>query len=224
MVTTIIGGRLVDRIGVRAVMIPGLLILGFATWQLTSLSVYSPFWWIQTMLILRGLALGLSIQPLTVAMLAEIPPRQLAQASSLSTVNRAVASSLGIAIVATLVQTQAKVHYTHLAEQVTASSPLGQLMPNLQAYFVAQGADLHAAYSAALQIVSGLLQRNSYVLAIQDAFVFNVAMIVLAIIATLLVRESRRLKRPPQQGARADIPVDTGEVAPTESALAAAAH
>jgi hypothetical protein len=49
-------------------------------------------------------------------------------------------------------------------------------------------------------------------------------MIVLAIIATLLVRESRRLKRPPQQAVRADIPVDTGEVAPTESALAAAVH
>src|SRR6516162_10506081 len=33
MVSVIIGGMLVDRIGVRAVMIPGLLILAFATWQ-----------------------------------------------------------------------------------------------------------------------------------------------------------------------------------------------
>ncbi|HYB01139.1 MAG TPA: DHA2 family efflux MFS transporter permease subunit, partial [Ktedonobacteraceae bacterium] len=110
MVSVIIGGRLVDRIGVRAVMIPGLLILAYATWQLTSISIDSPYGWLQLMFILRGLALGLTVQPLTVATLSEIPPRQLAQASSLSTVNRAVASSFGIAVLATLVQTQTQIH------------------------------------------------------------------------------------------------------------------
>jgi len=90
MVSVIIGGRLVDRIGVRAVMIPGLLILALATWQLTLVTTYSPYWWIQIMFILRGVALGLTIQPLTVAMLAEVRPQQLAQASSLNTVGRAV--------------------------------------------------------------------------------------------------------------------------------------
>ncbi|TMC83966.1 MAG: DHA2 family efflux MFS transporter permease subunit, partial [Chloroflexi bacterium] len=76
MVSVIIGGRLVDRIGVRAVMIPGLLILALATWQLTLVTTYSPYWWIQIMFILRGLALGLTIQPLTVAMMAEVRPQQ----------------------------------------------------------------------------------------------------------------------------------------------------
>src|SRR5207237_7823344 len=77
MVSVIIGGRLVDKIGVRAVMIPGLLILAFATWQLTFISIYSAYSWVQLMLILRGLALGLTVQPLTVATMAEISPRQL---------------------------------------------------------------------------------------------------------------------------------------------------
>src|SRR2546421_10388815 len=80
MVSVLVGGRLVDRIGVRAVMIPGLIILGVATWQLSLITIYSPFWWIQAMLIIRGLGLGLCIQPLTVAGLSEISPRQLAQA------------------------------------------------------------------------------------------------------------------------------------------------
>jgi EmrB/QacA subfamily drug resistance transporter len=105
MVSTIIGGRLVDRIGVRAVMIPGLLILAYATWQLTYINIYTPYGWLQFMFVLRGIALGLTVQPLTVAMMTEISQRQLAQASSLSTVGRAVASSLGIAILATIVQT-----------------------------------------------------------------------------------------------------------------------
>src|SRR6266487_35111 len=195
MVAVLVGGRLVDRFGVRAIMIPGLLVLAIATWQLSYITIYSPYGWIQLMLVLRGLALGASIQPLTVAGLAEIRPRQLAQASSLNTVARAVSSSLGIALLATLVQTQSKVHYTHLAEQVTPSSRLGQLIPALQALFVSRGADVKSALSAALQVISGILRAQAYVLAIQNAFTVTVFVIALAIIAVLFVRGQRRPAR-----------------------------
>lgn len=198
MVSVIIGGRLVDRIGVRAVMIPGLLILAVATWQLSSITIYSPFWWLQSMLVLRGLALGLTVQPLTVFGLSEVKPRQLGQASSMNTVMRSVSSSLGIAVLATLVQSQTKIHYAHLAEQVTASSPLGQLFTRLQALFVARGADTHAAQSAALQVIYRLVQRQSFVLAIQDAFTVTVVVIALAIISVLFVRGSRKPKGIPE--------------------------
>jgi EmrB/QacA subfamily drug resistance transporter len=199
MVSVIIGGRLVDRFGVRAVMIPGLLILALATWQLSHITIYSPFGWIELMLALRGVALGLTVQPLLVVGLSEIPPRQLAQASSLNTVNRSVASSLGIAILATLIQAQNKVHFSHLAEQVTPGSPLGQLLPRLQALFVARGASLHDAQLAALQIISRLVQRQSYVLAIQDAFSLTVVIIVLAIISIFFIRGSTRGPAKPER-------------------------
>ncbi len=199
MVATIVGGRLVDRIGVRGVMIPGLLILAYATWQLTFLSLYSSFGWIQLVLIIRGLALGFCVQPLTVAGLSEISPRQLAQASSLNTVARAVASSLGIAVLATLVQTQTKIHFGHLSEQVTPASPLGQLIPRLTAAYIARGADIVAASATALQTIGRLVQRQGYILAIQDAFRFSLVVTFLAIIAVLFVSKSRR-PAPPTPG------------------------
>ena len=220
MVSVIIGGRLVDRIGVRAVMIPGLLILAFATWQLTYISIYSSYGWIQVMFILRGLALGLTVQPLTVATLSEISPRQLAQASSLSTVNRAVASSLGIAILATLVQTQSQLHFGHLAEQVMASSPLGQLLPRIQALFVARGANLTSASAAALQLIARFVQREAFVLAVQDALRLTIFAIGLAIISMLFVRSSRKPQRIPEQTPPAGAPADAGEHARAEAALA----
>jgi len=219
MVSVIIGGRLVDRIGVRAVMIPGLFILAFATWQLTYISIYSSFGWLQLMLILRGLALGLTVQPLTVATLSEIPPRQLAQGSSLNTVNRAVASSLGIAIMATLVQTQSQVHFGHLAELVTPGSPLGNLVPRIQALFVARGADLISAHSAALLLVSRFVQRQAFVLAIQDAFRLTIFFIFIAIIATLFVRGAPQAKRIPEQSAGPAAPADTGEFTDRKAVL-----
>jgi EmrB/QacA subfamily drug resistance transporter len=199
MFSVIVGGRLVDRFSVRAVMIPGLLILALATWELTNISIYSSFGWLQLMLVLRGLALGLTVQPLTVATLSEIKPRDLAQASALSTVNRAVASSLGIAILATLVQTQTQVHFGHLAEKVTASSPVAQFIPAIQAFFVSQGSDLFSAHQAALQLIARFIQRAAFVLAIQDAFRLTIVIIAVALIATFFVRGTRRQRSVPQQ-------------------------
>lgn len=205
MVSVIIGGRLVDRIGVRAVMVPGLIALFAVSWQLSQITLNSPFWWIQAMLVVRGLALGACIQPLTVAGLSEIGPRQLAQASSLNTVTRAVSSSLGIAVLATLVQTQSQVHYAHLAEQITSGSLLGQLLPRLQALFVANGASLDAAHSTALQIIAGLVQEQGFVLALQDAFTFTALVTVLAIIAVLFVRGSRKPAHIPAQNSQSPV-------------------
>ncbi|HEY0754884.1 MAG TPA: DHA2 family efflux MFS transporter permease subunit [Ktedonobacteraceae bacterium] len=205
MVSVLIGGRLVDRFGVRTIMIPGLLVLGVATWQLTFLNLNTSFSWFQFLLILRGVALGLTVQPLTVAMMSEVQPRQLAQASSLSTVSRSVSSSLGIAILATLVQTQTTAHYGHLAERVTPFSRLGGLIAALQAYFVAHGAGMLGAHTAALQEISLFIKGEAFILSMQDAFRFTLITIVMALVALFFVsnrttgiRQAR--KAPAQEG------------------------
>ncbi len=216
MVSVVVGGRLVDRIGVKVVVIPGLLLLAFATWQLTFITLNSPFWWLQLLLVLLGLSLGLTGQPLVVAALADVSEaQQVADASTITTVTRSVAASMGVALLATYVQTQTKVHFTHLAEQVTASSPLGQLLPRLQGLFLLHGADAQSARSAALQLIARLLQRQSYLLALQDAFFVVIALIALAIIATLFVKEKRR-SAPSSEESPAS---DAGESAPKEPAL-----
>ena len=215
MVSVVVGGRLVDRIGVKAVVIPGLLLLAFATWQLTFITLNSPFWWLQLLLVLLGLSLGLTGQPLVVAALADIrEAQQVADASTITTVTRSVAASMGVALLATYVQTQTKVHFTHLAEQVTASSPLGQLLPRLQGLFLLHGADAQSARSAALQLIARFLQRQGYLLALQDAFFVVIALIALAIVATLFVKEKRR-SVPSQESPESDA----GESAPKEPAL-----
>ncbi len=221
MVSTVVGGRFVDRIGVRGVMIPGLIVLAIATWQLTYLTIYSPYWWIQAILIIRGLALGLCVQPLTVAGLSQIGPRQLPQASSLNTVARAVSSSLGIAVLATLVQTQTRVHFGRLAEQVTVTSPLAQLLPRLQALFISHGADVIAARVAAIQTIGRLVQRQAYVLAIQDAFRFSLVVSLLAIVSVLFVSAGRKPATTPgtAQGTQAP-PQSEDETSPRQLVFA----
>jgi EmrB/QacA subfamily drug resistance transporter len=193
MVTVVLGGRLVDRFGVRAVVIPGLIILAISLWVLSTATLNTPYGTFQAMLIVRAVALGLCIQPLTVSALSEIQPRQLAQASAVNTALRFIASSLGVAILATLIQTQTKIHYSHLAELATPTSPLGQLVTRLQALFVSRGASLFAAQSAALSEISGLLRRQAYMLAIQDAFLFSLALSIVAIVVSFFVRSRRSI-------------------------------
>ncbi len=191
MAAVLVGGRLVDRIGVRAVVIPGLLILAFSLWLLSSMSLYTPYGTLQLWMIMRGLALGLSFQPLAVSALSEIRPRMLAQATAVNTTVRFVMSSFAVAVMATLVQTQTAIHYAHLAERVTPSSPLGQLVPGLQALFMQHGASASAAYAAAIRVLIGLMQRQATVLAMQDAFRVSVVLAGVGIVAAFFVRSSR---------------------------------
>ena len=191
MVAALVGGRLVDRFGVRAVVIPGLIALGGALLLLSSLSLNTPYGTLQLWLIGRSLALGFCFQPLAVSALSEIRPRQLPQATSVNTTVRFVISSFAVAVMATLVQTQTSIHYAHLAEQVTSSSPLGQLLPGLQALFMQRGASASAAYAAAVQVIIGLVQRQASVLAMQDAFHISVALTGVAIIAAFFIRYRR---------------------------------
>jgi MFS family permease len=193
LVAIVIGGRLVDRIGVRAVVMPGLVLLAIGSWQLTFLTLNSPFWWVQAILVLLGLAVGLVGQPLFVAVMVDIQEgQQVTNASTVTTVVRSVGASLGISALATLVQTQTQVHYTHLTEQVTAASPLGQLLPRLEAFFVLRGANVQSAASTAVLLIARLVQRQAYMLAIRDAFFLSIAVAVLALVTTIFIKERQR--------------------------------
>ncbi len=205
IISALIGGRIVDRVGVRVVVIPGLVVLAFTLWQFTFLTLDTPYIWLQGMFVLRGIALGLIIQPLNVSALSDINPRRFAQASSLYTVMRFVSTSLGIAVLATLVQTQAKIHYSHLAELVTSASPPGQLVTRLQQYFFTQGIPLQNTRAAAIQEVIRLVQRQGYMLALQDAFWLTLIVILVAVVAAFFIRSRRQPAVAPSDGSSRPI-------------------
>lgn len=197
MVAVLIGGKLVDKFGVRAVVIPGLIILAIAMWLFTKLSADVPFGTLQWMLVLRSLSLGLCMQPLMVSALVSIKPRNLPQATAVSTTLRFVSSSLSVALMATLVQTQTSVHFAHLAEQVIPGSPTAQMIAGFQAMLVAKGASLSQAYGMTLSMISGLLHKQGYILAIQDAFWLSLGLAILAILASCFVSDGRSKKEAP---------------------------
>lgn len=159
VLAAIIGGRVVDRFGPRVVLFPGILLMSLSTWQLAQVQLSTPYLWLLLAFGLRGLGLGCLIQPLTVAALSRVPPPQYAQASSLTTVIRFVFTSLGIAVLATLVQSRAVLHASTLARQVPLTSPS----------------------------IRAVIHQQALNLAVQDAFWLTLVAFALAFIAICFI-------------------------------------
>jgi len=216
MIASVVSGRLVDKIGVRAVIIPGLVALAIALWLFSSLGISTPYGAIQVALIVRSFALGFCFQPLYVSAFSEIQPPRLPQATAVSTTVRFVVSSFAVAVMATLVQSETSLHYAHLAEQVTPFSPLAKLVPSLQGLFMLHGASASAAYQAAIQELAGFVRLQATILAMQDSFRISLVLTGIAIIAAFFVRS--RKSQPPAEGEKPLSEEDTA--AQSEAALA----
>ncbi len=214
MVAVTLGGFLSDKLGVKLVTIPGLLILGFALWRLSSLTTSTPLPNIQGLLILRGFGLGLCAQTASRVALSTLKGKQLSQGSSLNSVIRSCSSALGVATMTTLVSTRREFHYTRLAEQVTPNSPGAAYLQRLTGALMSRGLQQAQAHLAALQIMSQQIQKQAFQLAINDAFLFTVLTVILTVLLFLFV-----IQTPRRQAKKASVPAPKrvqSETAPKE--------
>jgi EmrB/QacA subfamily drug resistance transporter len=187
VVLALLGGWLTDKLGTLPIVVPGLLFLAYPLWGLSHLTSTTPYGWFQTLLIMRGLEMGLVGQPLMRAALVRIPEKQLNDASAVSTVVRFVTVSLSTAVLSSLVQTQQQVHYTRLTEQVVQGTPKGQLISLIQAYFQTHGMNLISAHTAAILEMIRLIQQQAYALALQDGFWLTLWAMFPALLAVLFL-------------------------------------
>ncbi|GAC1403410.1 MAG: DHA2 family efflux MFS transporter permease subunit [Ktedonobacteraceae bacterium] len=187
IITSLIGGRFVDRFGARVIILPGLFLLALVLWQSAYITLDTPFLWLQVIFVLRGLALGLIIQPLGVSAVYELQPQQFAQASSLNSVVRFVATSLGVAVLATLVQTHVQSHAQDLASQVRTASQHGQLLPRLYTLFQVRPQDLPHNPAGIVKFVTHLVTTHAYMAALQDAFWLSLFIAIAAFISACFI-------------------------------------
>jgi len=105
-----ISGLLTDRFGAKPVVFFGILVLVAATVMLTGVTpTTTNTEWI-TILALRGIGMGFAMMPAFAAAYVTLAPPAIARATALSNTVQRVASSLGIAVLATIVQTRVAAH------------------------------------------------------------------------------------------------------------------
>jgi EmrB/QacA subfamily drug resistance transporter len=101
-----LGGYLTDRIGPRPVVIFGVLTLVVGGVLLAQIHVDSPVAFIVAALALRGMSMGFAMMPGMSAGLARIPPQLTSRASSITNTVQRAGSSVGIAILVTVLSAQ----------------------------------------------------------------------------------------------------------------------
>jgi len=165
----------------------GFVLLSINTYQLTQLSTTTSFNWIRFLLVIRGLALGFALQPTQLTAMAAVPPRLNTAASSLNTAMRNIFQSFGIAMLATIVQTQTTVHMVTMSWQVRSDTMSGAALAVVSNLLQQRGVPAASATAAAIALVLGQIRQQASVLAFGDAYrVTFVASLVALGLATLL--------------------------------------
>ncbi len=95
-------GKLYDLFGPRLVAVVGFGLLAVNTWQLSQLDATTTINFLIFLLVIRGVALGLTVQTTLVTALSRVPGREVARASSLSNATRQIVQSVGVAVLATV--------------------------------------------------------------------------------------------------------------------------
>jgi MFS family permease len=101
-----LGGILTDRIGPKPVVATGLVLMSVGGVLLAQIHSDSPNTLVIGALMLRGFAMGFSMMPAMSAALARVPRQFTSRASSITNSLQRVASSIGIAVLVTILAAQ----------------------------------------------------------------------------------------------------------------------
>ncbi len=94
--------RMYPKIGPRRMLAAGMLITAISTSCFLFVDLETSLWWIRAIMFVRGMAFGIVLIPLQAATFSTISPHDTGRASALFNTNRQVASSFGVAILATV--------------------------------------------------------------------------------------------------------------------------
>jgi EmrB/QacA subfamily drug resistance transporter len=121
------GSRLYDRIGPRALVTLGMIVLIGGTVWLTFVNTSSDWQFFVPVLFIRGIGFGWVGFPLQTVALARITGRSLPKASSLYNATAQIFTSIGTAIVTTLLVQRQEIHVTSILDKAAEA---GQSIPD----------------------------------------------------------------------------------------------
>jgi EmrB/QacA subfamily drug resistance transporter len=134
--------RAYPRIGPRRMLMVGMAGTAVSTALFLFVGFETSQWWIRGIMFGRGIFFGVALIPLQAATFSTILPRDTGRASSLFNTNRQVASSFGVAILATVLTDRTQSHVASVMAKASTMQP-----PQLQAAIQQARVDgFHDAY------------------------------------------------------------------------------
>jgi MFS family permease len=102
IVTAPNAGRVAQRIGSRAPVTYGLLMLSGGLLGMTFVQPETPFWLIAILFVMMGHGIGSTMAPMTAAVMGSVGPQRAGLGSAMTNTSREVGGVLGIALLGTI--------------------------------------------------------------------------------------------------------------------------
>ena len=179
-IATPLAGRLYDKIGPRALVAFGFGVLVINAWQLSELNATTTMGWIVFLMVLRGLALGTTVQTTFTTALGSVHQQRVARGSSLINSTRFVVQSVGVAILATVLSSPVARPVAAYAGQVQETGTPANPTPLCQA-----GADRNATvatFAAADSITKERIACGQRLTGFENAYRLTLYMAILALV------------------------------------------
>ena len=106
MISMPIGGQLVDRIGSRFVVVPGIILIVLGLGAFTTVGLDTSFWFTSGALFVVGLGTGCTMMPLMTSALATLRAHQVAKGSTLMNIVQQIGASIGAAVMSVVLTSQ----------------------------------------------------------------------------------------------------------------------
>ncbi len=188
-VTMMLYGRLGNRFDPRFLIAVGALMTTSTGILLMSLNpdtgVQSIFW----PLILRAVGSVVMFMPLSIATLGPLPKKDIAAGAGLYSLTRQLGSSVGIALITTMLARRMAEHRATLVEKISLYRPAAmERIQQLTAGFSAHNGDTMAARHRALGVLDAIVNGQSSLLSYSDIFFYVALAFVLSLPLLLLFR------------------------------------
>ncbi|MCC6179605.1 MAG: DHA2 family efflux MFS transporter permease subunit [Chloroflexi bacterium] len=187
-----ISGRLLDAIGPKSVVIPGLFLLAYATWLLTDLDLGTPDSTIRIILLLRGMAMGLMMMPTMTVSMDTIPPHQIPRASALSNVMRQLFGAFSTGIFASILVERQQFHSAILSQAITPTNiaAVGTL-ETIRSAMLEQGASAALALAAGQAALARQVALAASVRAYDDCFFLATLLALVGVVPALWLKRGK---------------------------------
>ena len=193
-------GKVASRLPPRLVICAGALLTSLTGFLLMGInpgtSVPDLFW----PLVARGLGSVMMFMPLSIATLGPLPKKDIAAGAGFYSLTRQLGSSIGIALITTLLARREGIHRAVLVERITNfSQPALDRIHLIAASLASHAGSPFAARQEALGIIDRSINGQAAVLAYGDIFFYVAVLFVASLPLVLLLGE----KTPPPSATHA---------------------
>jgi DHA2 family multidrug resistance protein len=188
-VTSIVAGRLSDKIQPKLLLIFGLVVLTYVSFQFCGLDVWATTGVLLGLIVLRRGAQAFCHSPLTSSTLRAVPDDEVRMASGLFTLHRTLAGAVGVALTATLMDYREDVH-TLLLSESQALYPLGTEVASdaIRGMLILDGERDGGLAQKTAGILRQMLTEEAALAGYHDLFFMFAALTLFSLLPVMLMR------------------------------------